>query len=494
MSWYRFGAALLLIGLTGLFVFWEYHFFPKRVSRSITKPIELHTRSVSHKSLLAEPAPIIPDALKGERAIAFKLSFEDPEGMQLTPPLLDNLVTPSRLESLSPLKKLPNQELFPVPASIRKAVDFWKSCYSKYTSYEVVLHDRRYLGVVYDVLDFTSLKQQGFSDQEIWRFKKDRVRERMNEIDNALKQLNKTQGVARRLTPLEGKIWKLWEFLPDDPKRFAKAREELRSQTGMRDRFRRAIQRAGAYLPYMEDIFLSYQLPPELTRLVFVESMFVNEALSKTGAAGLWQFMPGTAKLFMKLNEWVDERLDPFIATESAARLLSDNYSLLGSWPLAINAYNSGPGRLKQAVRRLGTDDIGVIINRFKGRGYGFASRNFYPSFIAALEVSENYRQLFGDLPIYEPITYETVKLPAQARIDDIASILELDVQSLRDLNPAFLRPIYESDVYLPAGANIRVPLGDGADLIAGVYNLAARSHYDLTRTEMTEDKNSEKL
>ena len=211
--------------------------------------------------------------------------------------------------------------------------------------------------------------------------------------------------------------------------------------------------------------------------MVFVESMFANSALSKTGAAGLWQFMPGTAKRYnMKINQWVDERLDPFIATHGAAQLLSANYEMLGSWPLAINAYNAGAGRIKQAIRQLGTNDIGEIHRRYNGRGYGFASRNFYPCFIAALEVSENYRQIFGNVPLSEPITYEVVQLPDRARFQDVAEILELDLGSLQDLNPAFNEVAFNSDVYLPEGAAIRVPLGEGARVLTGIYNIARPS------------------
>lgn len=481
MFWYRLGTVILVLTVASGFFYWEYEFFPKYVAKNLTRLTKATTPTTNYKSLLAAPAPQTPDIGKSKRAIAFKRAFEEPEGFRLAPPLLDNLVTSSRLDTIGSLKHRPSETLFPVPRSIQSAVNFWKAIYSEYDSKKVVLHDKRYLNVIYEVIDFSELDTTSLSEEQISAFRKDHVEDKLAKIDQALKGLDNSQGTSRRLSPLEAKLWQLWSFLNEDMDRFAKAREKLRSQTGLRDRFRTALQRSGAYLSYMEDIFLSYQLPLELTRLVFVESMFTNKALSKTGAAGLWQFMPATARRYMKLNEWVDERLDPFIATDSAARLLQANYDLLGSWPLAINAYNTGAGRMKQAIRRLGTDDIGIIINKFTGRGYGFASRNFYPEFIAALQVADNYRQLFGELLVYEPITYEMIKLPARARLDDIAEILELDLASLRDLNPAFLSSIFESDIYLPNGARIRVPLGDGAKVIAGIYNLALKESYNLS-------------
>ncbi len=490
MFWYRFGAGLIILTIAGAFFYWEYKFFPERVVRSLKPRPTYQAKQIPYQDLVAPP-PSKTEKSPPAKAIAFKRSYEEPEGFQLTPPLLDNLVTPSHLDTEPTPTIVPNQELFPIPDTIRHAVDFWKNIYATYSSDQVVLHDKRYLQVVYEVLDFSSLRQSGLDRSEIYLIKKRTLNEKMGAIRRALKKLHASRGNATQLDPLEAKIWKLWAFLEDSNK-FKIANKELRSQTGIRNRFITAIQRSGAYMPYMEDTFRSYQMPLELTRLAFVESMFENKALSKTGAAGIWQFMPATAKLFMKLNEWVDERLDPLIATDSAARLLKSNYELLGTWPLAINAYNSGPGRLQKAVRRLGTDDIGEIITRYKGSGYGFASRNFYPSFAAALEVVSNYQHHFGNLPIYEPITYEVVKLPTKARLADIADILELDMASLQDLNPSFRRKLFENDVYLPAEATVRVPLGDGARVIAGVYNLDLIQQVSLSadNTESTQKNN----
>lgn len=475
MKLYRVVVGLIIVSVAGVILALEFKLLPEQLSRHTLDPRPERTRTAPLASLLAPP-PEAGAATSAQGAIVFKRAWDEPD-FKITPPLLDGLVSPSRIESLDNLAAQPREEIFPVPPAIRPAVDFWKGIYGEYSSDQLVVHDDRYLDRIYAVLDFSELRRRGFSDEEIWSIRREQELEKLAEIDETLARLNEIEGSAATLTPLEGKIWQMWSFKQDDPKRFAKARKRLRTQTGLRNRFEVAIGRSGAYLTYMEDIFLDYGLPHELTRLVFVESMFTNEALSKTGAAGLWQFMPGTAKLHkMKMNKWVDERLDPFIATHGAAQLLTNNYELLGSWPLAINAYNSGAGRLKRAVRQLGTNNIGVIIRNYKGRGYGFASRNFYPSFIAALEVAESYRQVFGDLPIADPITYEVIQLPDRARFQDVAEILELDLGSLQDLNPAFQDLAFEADVFLPEGAAIRVPLGDGARVMTGIYNLASPS------------------
>lgn len=471
MNLYRMGAVLIVVGLAGGFLYLERHLLSEQLTRHLIDPRPKRDVLAPLAALLAPPPHADANRRSDTGAIVFKRSLDEPD-FRINPPLLDGLVSSSRLESLDNLVARPREESFPVPPSLRPAVDFWQLIYGEYDSDQMAVHDDIYLDRIYAVIDFDDLNDLELSDEEIADLRRERELEKLDEIDEVLAHLDDIEGTVESLTPLEGKIWQMWSFMADDPERFAKARERVRTQTGLSDAFTDAIARSGVYLTYMEDIFIDYGLPHELTRLVFVESMFVNSALSKTGAAGLWQFMPGTAKRYkMKINQWIDERLDPFIASHGAAQLLQANYEALGTWPLAINAYNSGAGRLKRAVRQLGTDDIGVITRHYKGRGYGFASRNFYPSFIAALEVAENYRQLFGDVPIADPITYEVVQLPDRARFQDVAEILELDLGSLQDLNPAFNQLAFESDVFLPTGAAIRVPLGEGARVMIGIYN-----------------------
>src|SRR5204863_7703720 len=132
-----------------------------------------------------------------------------------------------------------------------------------------------------------------------------------------------------------------------------------------------------------------------------VESSFQN-AKSKAGAVGLWQFMSSTGKLYMKVSSKLDERLDPVRSSEAAAHLLRDNYSALGVWPLAITAYNHGRGGMLQAQRLYGSD-LPTIIDAYRGPVFGYASMNFYSEFIAAVDVYEDYPQYFGELVLERP-------------------------------------------------------------------------------------------
>ena len=132
--------------------------------------------------------------------------------------------------------------------------------------------------------------------------------------------------------------------------------------------------------------------------LPHVESSFNPRAYSKVGAAGLWQFMRSTGRRYMRIDGAVDDRLDPFRSTEAAAQLLAYNYRVLGTWPLALTAYNHGTAGMRRAKETLGTDDIVRIVRNYTSRTFGFASRNFYVSFLAALEIDRNPEKYFGSL------------------------------------------------------------------------------------------------
>ena len=136
---------------------------------------------------------------------------------------------------------------------------------------------------------------------------------------------------------------------------FAAAADNVRFQLGQSDRFREGLVRSGQWKPHIRSVLAEYNLPVELEVLPHVESSFNPSAWSKVAAAGMWQFMPVTARDFMRVDHVVDERMDPFIATEGAARLLKRNYGLTGTWPLALTSYNHGTGGMIRAAKQVGT-------------------------------------------------------------------------------------------------------------------------------------------
>ena len=160
------------------------------------------------------------------------------------------------------------------------------------------------------------------------------------------------------------------------------------------------------FLDEIKQIFREHGLPVDLAYLPHVESSFNPDAYSKFGAAGIWQFTRSTGRRFMKVGYVLDERRDPIRATYAAAQLLKENYAKLGSWPLAITAYNHGLSGVRRAVRETGSDDIGEIVRQYKGSRFGFASRNFYAAFLAAADVSRDSERYFGVLERNHPDGY----------------------------------------------------------------------------------------
>ena len=168
------------------------------------------------------------------------------------------------------------------------------------------------------------------------------------------------------------------------------ASRRVRVQRGMRDQFMRGIIRAKPHLKKIRSVFSKKELPTELVALSFVESMFNPRAKSFAGAAGLWQLMPATARQYkLTVNKKQDHRLDIDRSTLAAATMLQQNFKRLGSWPLAITAYNHGPNGMRRAVKAVGTTDLSHLIKHYKKRTWGFASKNFYAEFVAALRVCQ---------------------------------------------------------------------------------------------------------
>ena len=190
-----------------------------------------------------------------------------------------------------------------------------------------------------------------------------------------------------------------------------------------------------------------------------MESSFNPAAYSKVGAAGLWQFMRSTGRRYMRIDSAVDDRLDPFRSTEAAAQLLAYNYRLLGTWPLALTAYNHGSAGMLRAKETMGTDDIVTIVRGYTSRSFGFASRNFYVSFLAALEIDHNPEKYFGPLQKEPEAHFREVEVPAYVSMAALTRTVKVDGEKLRTLNPGLLPPVWEGQQRVPKAYRLRLPL-----------------------------------
>ena len=343
------------------------------------------------------------------------------------------------------------EERIPFPPELQPAVDFWIRVYTEISTSEGFLHDERDLSLVYRRVKFERDVAPGV--------RRDAVDAEREKIEAMLRRL--AQG-ATDLSEDERKIAEL--FGPQgSPSRYAEAARTVRFQLGQADRFREGLERSGQWEAHIAQTFSNLGLPPELAALPHVESSFDPTAYSKVGAAGLWQFMRGTGRRYMRVDDAVDERMDPFRATEAAAQLLDFNYRFLGSWPLALTAYNHGAAGMRRARDSMGTGDLATIINGYKSRSFGFASRNFYVSFLAALTIDRNPDKYFSDLKRGSAMRFTEVELPAFVPAGELQKLLKVERSKLASLNPAVRPAVWNGDRYLPKGYRLRLP----ADAVA---------------------------
>ena len=363
---------------------------------------------------------------------------------------------------------------FAHPAELEQDVRFWIRVYTEVTTDQGLLHDDWNLGLVYEVMRF----DPGASPAQRER----RVAEAKARYASLLKRF--AAGSTGDLTPHERRI--LHAFGDKATARdFRDAIERIRFQLGQADRFHEGLIRAAVWEKQIARTLAKHGVPEEIAALPHVESSFNLAAYSKVGAAGLWQFMPGTAKRFMRVDSVVDERLDPYSATDAAANLMLYNYRLLGTWPLAVTAYNHGPGGLRRAQDELGTSDIAVIVKRYQGATFGFASRNFYVAFLAALEVDRNADKYFGPITRLPDTDSTPVELPDYIPVSALAKAFKVDLGALRVLNPALRPPIWNGGRWVPRGYALRLPGTPPRTEIAAAWErLPATQRYVAQRND----------
>src|SRR6202043_3291931 len=161
------------------------------------------------------------------------------------------------------------------------------------------------------------------------------------------------------------------------------------------------------------------------------------------------------------------------------------NYRLVGTWPLAVTAYNHGPGGLRPAQDELGTSNIAVIVKRYQGATFGFASRNFYVAFLAALEVDRNAEKFFGPITRLPDTDSTAVELPDYIPVDTLAKAFKVDMGALRVLNPALRPPIWNGSRFVPRGYMLRVPgTPPQAEIAAAWERLPATQRYVAQRND----------
>ena len=193
------------------------------------------------------------------------------------------------------------------------------------------------------------------------------------------------------------------------------------------------------YLPQFEEVFDYYGLPKELKAMAIIESALNPVAVSRARAKGMWQFMYRTALQYnLKINSYVDERLDPIASAHAAAKYLRDSYTIFGDWFLAISSYNCGVGNVNKAIRRAGSRDFWKIYPYLPRE-----TRGYVPSFIAALYMLEYYKEHnLKPAQFNLPAHVDTFKVNKNLHFEQISAVIGIPVEDLKNYNPQYVQNI----------------------------------------------------
>ena len=307
---------------------------------------------------------------------------------------------------------------FPMLSGLENAVEFWQRIFTEYGSSQLVF---------FDPLDMS----------------------RIYEVQNV--------GEGSRSN----------QYISAESARIAAAhgvdRDRVRAQRGIKERTAEGLKRSGRYLAQMQQIFRERGLPIGLAHLPMVESSYDISARSNVGALGMWQFMRTTGKQFnMRVDRNVDERKDPLESTRAAAAFLKQAYESLGSWPLAITSYNYGPAGMARAVSETGSNDLVTLIRKYNHRYWGFAPKNFYAEFLAAVEIGKDVNQYFPGLDLDPALAIEEVEVKISTSVAALASSTGLTRQQLLEWNPA----LSSATGVVPAGYRVKTPADGKAEIV----------------------------
>ncbi|HVT34615.1 MAG TPA: LysM peptidoglycan-binding domain-containing protein [Nevskiaceae bacterium] len=371
-----------------------------------------------------------------------------------------------------------DESAFPHYPLLRPAVSFWTDVFGDYSELQSVIHSENDPSKVFKVLDFRADAER-LDDFALARKRANEENRAKDYANLLLKQVHELRHTPEKMNAEQRYVYNLYDDQKADDLRFKKAIGTLRAQRGLKERTEKALDTASGYLPQMESIFKKHDLPTQLTRLPLVESSFNVEAYSKVGAAGLWQFMPSSARIYMRLDEVVDDRRDPWTSTEGAAGHLADDYAELHSWPLALTAYNHGRAGIARGLAQTHGTDLTDLIERYRNKNFGFASKNFYAEFLAASAVERRFRESQANAKARQVLAFDTVETKHYVPYETLRKLCGADDEVFRKLNPAYRPEVIEGKLYVPPGHIIRVPAGTAKTFEVAYEKLGSNERFD---------------
>ena len=346
---------------------------------------------------------------------------------------------------------------FTVPQGIARRYNFWRRVYSLWSKDQYVLHIANYPEVVLEVFDIARIAPE-MSGLEQERFTRSLAKSQRSEYRRLLLALHAHRNrQISELSPSMQRVARAMRHI-DDSQKYLKAATGLRVQRGQRDFIAKGLTVGPKYLPYIEQEFEAQGIHPEIAQLAYIESSFNLLARSKVGASGVFQIMPETGRQYLTMTDGIDERNDPIKASRAAAKLLRFNYQTLGSWPLAITAYNHGAGGLKKAIRATGSRDLIYLVNNYQSKSFQFASSNFYAGFLGLMATLKESDRIFPEVPKVEALKFNSVRLTSYTSINTLKKRYNLTNDDIAVLNPDMTRAFIRSGGNLPRGYVIKVP------------------------------------
>ena len=423
--------------------------------------IENAFSSAPKSTTLTAPPSGFLDGLQSNPFLLGVIGKEDVQPEATGAQILENPVFDRDLVLTDSDSRIDDQ--FDIPETLKDRVSFWFDVYTKYDQNRRIVHHQRFPWIIFKVIDVSDIIN---SDTP-------RVRWLRNvKADNVVK------AEQARIKTIVGKLAKgvAPAKLKDDEKFVAdallklvdkknsmksvarEALSDVRVQTGQRNFFMDGLAVSPRYLNSMEKIFRAKKLPIELTRLPFVESSFNQHAVSKVGAGGIWQFLGNTGRKFLIVDGKIDERRSPFKASEAAAMLLRENHMILGkSWPLAITAWNHGPGGVRKACKAAGSKDLGTVVSKYRSKSFDFASSNFYSEFLGALYAERYNDVIFGKIDRQSELVPMVVRVQKAVRIGDVIRSSGLSRDEFLLMNPD-LNEVVKANSFLPVGFRLHLP------------------------------------
>lgn len=240
--------------------------------------------------------------------------------------------------------------------------------------------------------------------------------------------------------------------------------------------FTRVLERSARYLERFRQIFAEAGVPQDLVYMAAVESGYKTTAYSRAHARGIFQFISATARRYgLRVDYWVDERSDPEKSARAAAAYMRDLYAEFGDWYLALAAYNAGEGKVRRAIRRVGSDDFWDLA---ASRWLRLETKNHVPAILAATLISKQPAKYGFEIEPEPAVEYDTIEVEGAADLRVLARCAGADPAALKELNPALRR--YQTPP--EATTEVRVPRGSGATTLAALAEIPAAERVLYTR------------